>query len=972
MITSNALIAGGEMGARIRDFDWSASPIGPMASWPASLQITLANMLSSPLPTCLLWGPHLTSFYNDAFRTQVNKTNKPAETLGLPARQSWPEIWQTIEPRIFHIMEKREGTRDEDVLIPASDVGTSERMFWTIACSPVSDESKEVAGILITAIDTTSNVKTREMLKEKASQLEAVIDAADLGTWDDDLVTGQAIYNDRLKQFFGYDKNANLVLQDFLDRMTPADRRRMTSAIELSRTDEEKAEFDIEYTITIPGSSLQREVRAKGKTIFNSQKIPVRFTGTLQDVTKKNRTYKAIESNLRHMQDLFENAPVAIATISADDELRFLGANRFYGKLVGRTPSEVVGKPLLEALPELQGQGFDLLLKRVIAEGIGHTAYEIPVRLARQDALETVYVNFSYVPQFDHDRRVIGVLVTANDVSYQVVARKAIEEKEALFRSLIQAAPFPIGVYIGENMRIEYANPAIIQVYGKGPDVIGRGYLELLPELTKQGIGQQLLDVYHTGKPFLSNTSRVDIDVEGSIRSYYFKYSFIPLFDSHGNVYGVLNTGVDVTEVEVARQRAIEAESNLRSAVELAGLANWSINLHDGILQMSDRLKDWIGARESVLPLNDFFAYLPPAARPYISNAYQSAIQPDNSTAFDIEHALIHAVTGHSRFIHVRGQIVPDPSGLPARLTGTMQDITKQRAIQWELQRQVAERTEELAQLNAALHNANTELERKNTELKQSNDELSQYAYVTSHDLQEPLRKIRIYISWLKEKYSLPPESAQLLEKINNSSTRMMQLVRDLLSFSRLLGSNMPMQPVHLDQIVTSVLEDFELAIEEKKATVQVSTLPVIQAVALHMNQLFYNLISNALKFTAPDRQPLITISVRTLSASEIAHLISQPTHPVFYEITFKDNGIGFEPEYAEYIFELFRQLHNHNRYPGSGIGLSLCRRIASNHGGYIYATSVYGQGSTFHVLLPTSDPTSPATPAQMANKPDV
>lgn len=650
-------------------------------------------------------------------------------------------------------------------------------------------------------------------------------------------------------------------------------------------------------------------------------------------------TLSAMQASELEMIGLFEEAPFAIATLSADEDLRFLSANRFYGELVGRRPGDLIRQPLLEALPEIRSQGFYEILQGVIANGVSYTAYEVPVQLTRDNRLETVYLNFSYIPRLGADHRVVGILVTAIDVSYQVYSRRAIEENEALFRSVIQAAPFPIGVYIGETLRIRYANPAIIEVYGKGPDVIGKNYLDVVPELMEQGIGKQVIDVYRSGRPFFSDTSRVDIDVNGETRTYYFEYNFIPLLDAAGKVYGVLNTGFDVTEVELARQRAQQAEAGLRFAVEVAELADWSIDRGTRVLHVSQRLQTWMGIEENLIGLRDFFQLIPEEHLADAISAYEGVFSKKDDATFEIEHPLVDKRTGSTRFIHARGQLIRDAAGRVIRLTGTMQDITQHRAIRWDLERQVAERT--------------AELERKNAELKHSNDELSQYAYVTSHDLQEPLRKIRMYISWLCEKFSMPPESAEILHKITKSSARMTQLIQDLLAFSRLVGSNLHMQRVDLNQIVGNVLEDFELSVMEKRASVHIDTLPAITGVSLHLNQLFHNLIGNALKFVDPHRAPVIKITARRLQRQEVTEFIPQTNCEVFYDIAVADNGIGFEQEYSEYVFELFKQLHSRNRYPGSGIGLSLCRRIAANHGGYIYATSVPGEGSVFHLLVP-------------------
>ncbi|GAA4829807.1 PAS domain S-box protein [Algivirga pacifica] len=235
------------------------------------------------------------------------------------------------------------------------------------------------------------------------------------------------------------------------------------------------------------------------------------------------------------------------------------------------------------------------------------------------------------------------------------------------------------------------------------------------------------------------------------------------------------------------------------------------------------------------------------------------------------------------------------------------------------------------------------ELKLYTQQLERSNRELEDFAYISSHDLQEPLRKIRTFGDRLnhKERDNLSPKGIDYIERMMGSATRMQTLINDLLAFSRVTSKARPFTSVDLNKIVEEVLSDLEVAIETKNAKVRINPLPTIPADATQMRQLFQNLISNALKFSKEEISPEITIS------SEI----NDKEKKVY--IKFVDNGIGFNNQYKERIFQIFQRLEG-RKYEGSGIGLAICQKIANRHGGDISADSIQGEGTTFTVTLST------------------
>lgn len=234
-------------------------------------------------------------------------------------------------------------------------------------------------------------------------------------------------------------------------------------------------------------------------------------------------------------------------------------------------------------------------------------------------------------------------------------------------------------------------------------------------------------------------------------------------------------------------------------------------------------------------------------------------------------------------------------------------------------------------------------------ELQQQNEELDRFAYAASHDLQEPLRKIQTFADMLEQNIHDEVKAKKYLDKINTSSERMGNLIRSILEFSRLSKDAPVKELTDLNEILRHVLTDQELSIHEKQATIESGRLPSIRAIPLQMHQLFTNLISNSLKYS--QEKPVITIRTSIADSSEIpgARL---PQGTRFEHLTFTDNGIGFEPQYADKIFTMFQRLHGKHEYSGTGIGLALCKKIMDNHGGYINAESTPGKGASFHIYF--------------------
>ncbi|WP_375445292.1 PAS domain S-box protein [uncultured Fibrella sp.] len=674
------------------------------------------------------------------------------------------------------------------------------------------------------------------------------LQAAGVGTWDYDLQTGQAEWSGICKELFGLSPDADVTSGILLEQVHPDDRLRVDKANREALDPAGNGHHNIVFR-TLNQAGTIRWVEAKGKTTRNGQGQIIRFSGIIQDVTPAVLAKEQVDIVQRQLLDSFEQSTVAIAIIT-EPNLTFRRSNLFFSQLAGRQADELVGKSLLDALPELAGQRFDSVLRQVMATGVPYIAQETAVNLTRSGKLETIYVDLTCQPMRGTQERVTGVLIVATDVTQQVLARRKIEESEAKLRSIIASAPAGIGLFVGRDLIIEMPNQTFIDIIGKGPDIEGKPLREAMPELItgNQPFLQILDDVFTSGQMFQSFGSQVDIARHGIMTHNFYNITYTPLLDREGKVYAILDIAVDVTPEILARQHLSDSEARYR--------------------HLSAELEKQVDLRTQELETSN----------------------------------------------------------------------------------------EELAATNEELLASNDELTESTELLIRSNENLQRFAYIASHDLQEPLRKIQQFGSLLQNQYAdALGEGVDYLQRMQVAAGRMSTLIRDLLAFSRISTWQDSRSEVSLDEVVGLVLTDLEIAIQETSAVVRVDRLPLVLGDYSQLGQLFQNLLSNALKFKRPDVVPEITVRAFLITASQLPGSVKPARLAnVYHRIDVSDNGIGFEQKYTERIFQVFQRLHGKNQYAGTGIGLAICEKVVFNHGGAITATGEPGRGATFSVYLPT------------------
>ena len=661
---------------------------------------------------------------------------------------------------------------------------------------------------------------------------------------------------------------------------------------------------------------------------------------------------KANEANLR---SVIEAAPAGIA-LFVGRELIVRIPNQTFINIVGKG-QDIEGQPLWKIMPELESQPFLQILDDVYTSGKTYQSFKTQVEIIQHGLLTQNYYNITFTPLFDSEGKVYAILDISVDVTEHVLAQQRVERSQLQLLTLFEQSPVAIAIIDKTDLTFNMANPFYGELVGRKPEeIVGRPLLEAMPELQGQGFDELLNQVIATGIPFTSKETAVNMLRNNQLETMYADLTYQPLFETDDYISGVMVVATDVTLQVLARQKIQEAESSLRGAVELAELGTWQMDMATGILDYSQRLKDWFGIeKDEIVTVRKAYKCVRESDRARIKDAINQAIIAGINGILDVEYTIHSGHAGKEKILHMQGRVLFDTNGKAYKINGLVQNVTHQRKVRLALENQVQQRTEELKTANNELIAANEELDKSNKLLELSNQNLQQFAYVASHDLQEPLRKIKSFGDLLRMRYGNElGKGTDFIHRMQTAAERMSVLIEDLLVFSRISSQNEVAEPVELNEVINIVINDLEITIQETEAKLSIGSLPTVSGNKSQLSHLFLNLFSNALKFRHTNIPVLISVNAQIITAADLpVNLRPTRATAAYHRIEVSDNGIGFDQKYADRIFQVFQRLHGKNEYAGTGIGLAICEKVVTNHGGAIMAISQKDQGATFVIFLP-------------------
>ena len=529
--------------------------------------------------------------------------------------------------------------------------------------------------------------------------------------------------------------------------------------------------------------------------------------------------------------------------------------------------------------------------------------------------------------------------------------RMQAEGGQAVIHNFFQQAPAMLAILKGPEHVFEFANQQVQDLIG-GRNPVNKTIREAVPVSTGQGYFEIMDVVYKTGEPFIGKEMPLQVERGETVQQIYINIICQVLKNVSGETEGILVFCYDVSEQVLARNLLQESENRSRLAIEASNMGTFDWDLQNEHFLSSERLVEIFGYKNaqntSHQNLLDRFH---PEDKPIRDEAVQNSfkigslnyearlIWPDNS---------IH-------WINVLGKILSDNARNILRMYGTVVDITPQKTALEEKKYFVQELEKKVYERTQSLNYANFILKQTVSELEQTNSELASFNYIASHDLKEPIRKIKAFSKRIEDldQEKLSVSSKDYFQRIISAADRMEILIDAFLSYSQTSNIRAAFEMTDFNKVFLEVKTDFAETLEQKNIRLESQPLPALMSIPLQINQLFTNLIANSIKYSRTDVRPVIEISAEELYGKELS-FEGADINSLYWKISIRDNGIGFDQLYKNQIFELFQRLHNRQEYPGTGIGLAICKKIMRNHKGFISASGNIGSGAIFSMYFPS------------------
>ena len=911
------------------------------------IEENIRNMvLEAPIGICLLDASTLNcEISNESFLTIANKKND--EIVG---KYYW-EVFPDLKKRYQHSLEKvvKDGLPfyANEVSLKIKKGENEELIYVTFVFSPIKDDDNKAIKVAVWVLENTPQVLARKKIAESEANLRMMILQAPIAIG---IMRGPdyriEIANDRALALWArtreqvqdkpiFDSMPELLSQGIkvlVDNVWNTGERFAASElpVQILRDNElQTTYFNFSYEV----------LRDADGTVNGIMAIGI-------DVTEQVLARKKIEEAEQKARLAINSAELGYYDIEYESD-QMLTDKRF--KEIWGVDEEVSRDVYASLIhPEDQAQR-----KAAHEEALRTGQLEYQARILwRGNNIRWVRITGSL--SYKEDKKPFKLIGVIQDITDAVLSRKQLQEKEQRFSDLIQQAPMAACVMRGKDFIVEIANEKLLELWGRNQeDFLGKPVFEAIPEVARMGFEELLTEVYQSGKPYFESEQALNIFRNGNLEEVYVNFVYHPLYNTKKEIDGVIAMATEVTDQVLAKRKIEEVVRKRTLELHLANesLKKSEQRYHLMVEEVQDYSIIYLDAKGTVENWNQ--------GAQKIKGYYADEIIGRNISVFyteldrntDLPKILLEKATKTGRAMQEGWRVKKDGTLFWANVVITALHNEQGEVIGFsKVTHDLTEKkaANDLLKVNAA------ELEQKNIELEKMNKELQSFAYISSHDLQEPLRKIQTFATQIIEKEGqvISMQGKEKLLRMQSAAERMQTLIDDLLAYSRTNSADRKFELVDLNKLINEVKEDLKEELAYENVDVEITGQNQIKVIPFQFKQLLVNLLGNAIKFRVEGRTPHILISSELKSGYQLQHnaLVGARN---YYHISVADNGIGFEQEFSEKIFQVFQRLHGKEKYQGTGIGLAIVKKIVENHHGIISARGEVNKGATFDIYLP-------------------